>query len=406
MQAYSPNDVFIVSWDTYRFSIDRKTLKWSLSSEGAAVPWVTNNAFGYLEILNPETGIRSHGNFSDCTIVSLSEKMNASGKRLLLSLDTPQGLPLDVYFTCGQRELRITLESNRSTSTARIERIVLLQGLMVSEGSLVLPFDDGVTVSPQGDDAKSLFECWENEAQVATLFGPWVGMIGQNQGLLITALSVYASVGVARASNVLECWFEYAYDPDHRHIDVRFIFVPEPTPVRIAMAYRDLQIKLGAHRTLSQKQRARHEAFSKAFQGEYNTQVYFQIDRGERSRWGDLDALGSEIEAAGQEDVVVVRSVTEWSTPVSTVWIRPALQQLPDVLLGAQRLPLWSVIWRDAVIGLVPEADRAARLRVPCVLEPNRIGDEDLRNAYKGFGIAVSVSSPLVLSTDQVPANE
>lgn len=405
MQAYSPNDVFNVSWDTYSFSIDRKTLKWSLSSEGPGVPWVTNNAFGYLVILNPETGIRSHCDFSDCTIVSLSEKMNASGKRLLLSLDTPQGLPVDVYFTCGQRELRVTLESNRSTRSARIERLVLLQGLTVSDGSLVLPFDDGVMVSPQGEDAKSLFECWDTEAHEAMLFGPWVGMIGQNHGLLITALSVYASVGVARARNTLECWFEYAYDPDHRHIDLRFIFVPEPTPVRIAMAYRDLQIKLGAHRTLSQKQRTRHEAVTKAFRGEYNTQVCFQIDRGEGSRWGDLDALGTKIEAAGQEDVVVVRSGTEWSTPVSTVWVRPALQQLPDVLLGAQRLPLWSVIWRDTVIGLVPETDRAAKLRVPCVLEPSRIGDEVLLNSYKGFGIAVSASSQVVLSTDQVPVH-
>ena len=170
----------MVDWGHYRFSICRKTYAWVLTTRdaaGEAVTWTQNDTLIRLTTSNPQSGMQSVIPLSACKLVSISEKMSAAGKRLLVSLDTPEKLPVDVYITCGKDEIRITVECTRSRPDAVLEQVDVLGGLGVEgDGEAVLPFDDGLVVPAAGPDGDVSLIAWDdNHSTHSQLFGPWFG---------------------------------------------------------------------------------------------------------------------------------------------------------------------------------------------------------------------------------------
>jgi hypothetical protein len=323
---------------------------------------------------------------------------------LLVSLDTPDNLPVDVYITCGKDEIRITIECTRSRRDAVLEMVDILGGLCVEgAGEVVLPFDDGLVVPAAGTDGNAALSAWDDNLKTDPhLFGPWFGLLQDGQGLLVTALSAYANLNVFRDSGRLTVHPSFSRDPDARHCDIRIQFPDDANAFGIARKYRELQITLGGHRTLSQKRRERPDGVSTALSGNYAVETAYQLT-GDTSRWDPLEHLGDTIaehstSSSGKPHVVA--AATEWVALGADVWLRPALQQLPDLLSSGLRMPLWSVIWRDVCVGIVPEPARAAALRVPSLASPGIVASESLESCYRGFATDISSDNVVRLSTD------
>lgn len=397
----------MVDWGHYRFSICRKTYAWMLETRSAAgdsVTWTRGASLVTLTTSNPLLGTVAVTPLSACKLVSISEKMSAAGKRLLVSLDTPDKLPVDVYITCGKDEIRITIECTRSRQDAVLEMVSVLDGLCVEgAGEVVLPFDDGLVVPAAGNDGDVFLTAWDdNPSTHPQLFGPWFGLIQGGQVLLVTALSAYANVNVFRDSGRLTVNPSFSRDPDARHCDIRIQFPDDASSIGIARRYRELQINLGGHRTLSQKRRERPDGVFAALSGDYAIETAYQLT-GDASRWEQLEQLGDTIaehSASIPAKPHVVVATTEWVALGADVWLRPALQELPDLLSSGVRMPLWSVIWRDACVGIVPESDRAEVLRVPSLASPGIVGRESLESCYRGFATNVTNENIVRLSTD------
>ena len=407
MQGFSPGDAFMVDWGHYRFSICRKTYLWMLETrgnDGESVVWTRSASLVTLTTSNPLLATVAVTPLSACKLVSISEKMSAAGKRLLVSLDTPDKLPVDVYITCGKDEIRITIECTRSRPDAVLEMVDILGGLGVAgTGEAVLPFDDGLVVPAAGPDGDVSLIAWDdNHSTRPQLFGPWFGLLQDGQGLLVTALSAYANVNVQRGGGYLTLHPSFSRDPDARHCDIRIQFPDVASAIGIARKYRELQVTLGGHRTLSQKRRERPDGVSAALSGDYAIETAYQLT-GDASRWEQLEQLGDTIaehSASIPGKPHVVAATTEWVALGADVWLRPALQQLPDLLASGARVPLWSVIWRDACVGIVPEPARAAELRVPSAASPGMVEGESLESCYRGFATDISSDNSVRLSTD------
>jgi hypothetical protein len=407
MQGFSPGDAFMVDWGHYRFSICRKTYVWILETrgnDGESVNWTRDASLVTLTTSNPLLGTVAVTPLSACKLVSISEKMSAAGKRLLVSLDTPDKLPVDVYITCGKDEIRITIECTRSRPDAVLEMVDILGGLCVEgAGEVVLPFDDGLVVPAAGNDGDVFLTAWDdNPCTHPQLFGPWFGLLQDGQGLLVTALSAYANVNVQRGGGNLTVHPSFSRDPDARHCDIRIQFPEVASAVGIARKYRELQINLGGHRTLSQKRRERPDGVSAALSGDYAIETAYQLT-GDTSRWEQLEHLGDTIaehSASIPGKPHVVAATTEWVALGADVWLRPALQQFPDLLASGARVPLWSVIWRDVCVGIVPEPGRAVELRVPSLAFPGIVASESLESCYRGFATDISSDNIVRLSTD------
>ena len=397
----------MVDWGHYRFSICRKTYVWMLTTRdpaGESVTWTQDDTLIRLTTSNPQTGMHTATSLADCKLVSISEKMSAAGKRLLVSLDTPDKLPVDVYITCGKDEIRITVECTRSRPDAVLETVDVLSGLVVEgDGEAVLPFDDGLVVRAAGPDGDRSLIAWDdNHSTHPQLFGPWFGLLQGGQSLLVTALSAYANVNVSRDADRLTVHPSFSRDPDARHCDIRIQFPEDASAIGIARKYRELQVTLGGHRTLSQKRRERPDGVSAALSGDYAIETAYQLT-GDASRWEQLEQLGDTIlehSASIPGKPHVVAAATEWVALGADVWLRPALQQLPDLLASAAHVPLWSVIWRDVCVGIVPEPGRAAVLRVPNVSAPGMVEGETLESCYRGFATDISSDNIVRLSTD------
>jgi len=407
MQGFSPGDAFMVDWGHYRFSICRKSYVWMLTTRDAAgesVTWTQDDTLIRLTTSNPRTGMHTTTSLADCKLVSISEKMSAAGKRLLVSLDTPDKLPVDVYITCGKDEIRITVECTRSRPDAVLEQVDVLGGLGVEgDGEVVLPFDDGLVVPAAGPDAvTSLIAFDDNHSTLPQLFGPWFGLLQGGQSLLVTALSAYANVNVSRDADRLTVHPSFSRDPDARHCDIRIQFPEDASAIGIARKYRELQVTLGGHRTLSQKRRERPDGVSAALSGDYAIETAYQLT-GDASRWEQLEQLGDTIaehSASIPGKPHLVAATTEWVALGADVWLRPAFQVLPEILASGVRVPLWSVIWRDVCVGIVPEAGRAAVLRVPNLASLGMVEGETLESCYRGFATDISTDNIVRLSTD------
>jgi hypothetical protein len=218
----------------------------------------------------------------------------------------------------------------------------------------------------------------------------------------MTALSAYANVTISRVADRLTVHPSFSRDPDARHCDIRIQFPEDASAIGIARKYRELQVTLGGHRTLSQKRRERPDGVSAALSGDYAIETAYQLT-GDASRWEQLEQLGDTIaehSASIPNKPHVVAASTEWVALGADVWLRPALQQLPELLASAARVPLWSVIWRDVCVGIVPEAGRAAVLRVPNVASPGMVEGETLESCYRGFATDISSDNIVRLSTD------
>ena len=140
------NHFWNIDFGAYSLSVNRRNLSYSLTETQTGTVWATDFPIGSVEITERETGITARYGFGELQMVSLSEKSGATGKRILFGLDAPGRIPVDVYLTCTEREIQLTVEASRDTKTHRVERVILLPGLCY------VP-DDGTSylVIPQGE---------------------------------------------------------------------------------------------------------------------------------------------------------------------------------------------------------------------------------------------------------------
>jgi hypothetical protein len=145
----SLNTVWSITYGDYEFAVDRTARTIRLAETRTGTVWADDLPVGEITLQERATGALSRHPFGTATLFSLSEKAGPQGKEILFGLDV-LGVPVDLYFTCGEREIRLTVEANRDTKTYRVHEMRLLPGLcrVPDDGAsyLVLPHREGVLV--------------------------------------------------------------------------------------------------------------------------------------------------------------------------------------------------------------------------------------------------------------------
>src|SRR5450432_100580 len=118
--AMPANTLWNIAFGPYAFTIDRKSLTYRLVETETRTLWADDLSLGWIEIVDRLTDVATRYPFGDLTLISLSEKAGAQGKRILFGLDAPGRIPVDVYLTCTDREIQMTVEANRDTKTHRV----------------------------------------------------------------------------------------------------------------------------------------------------------------------------------------------------------------------------------------------------------------------------------------------
>lgn len=266
------NNVWTIAFGDYEFAIDRKALTYRLVETKTGTVWADGLPVGSIEFEDRASGERQTVDFAACKLVSLSEKASAQGKRILFGLDW-QGVPVDINFTCSQREIQLIVEASRDTRAHRVQDITLLPGLcsVPADGVsyLVLPYRGGAVLHP------SRFPDWEMFSQTLKLWDaangltmPFLGAVRRtgtrNSALSVITDSAYAVVEQHRIDDgVLGTNLVYARDPERRRLDVRIVLSAEGDHVDVARSYRDKLVVERGHFTLRRKMRER-EALSSA----------------------------------------------------------------------------------------------------------------------------------------------
>lgn len=242
------NSTFRIAFGCYELVLDRKSLTYSLTETTTQTRWAEGLSVGWIELTERETGTQIRHEFGDCKVISISEKMSGTGKRLLLGLDTPEGMPIDVYFTCAEKEIQLTVEASRDTKTHTLHRIGLLPGLCGSVDRYVLPLGEGTIVFPK--DAPVEPQClplWQGDGLSMAFFGG----IKSDSALALLTDSAYAVAELSQKS----CSWVYERDPERRRLEIRLVLIPNGDHIAIARAYRDKLVSERSHVTLRKKLR-------------------------------------------------------------------------------------------------------------------------------------------------------
>ncbi|MES2464324.1 MAG: hypothetical protein V4671_27500 [Armatimonadota bacterium] len=263
MTERSRNSLWQIAFGDYDFALDRRTLTYNLTETRSGTVWSDGLSVGWLELENRENGERTRHSFADMKLVSLSEKSGQQGKRILLGLDC-QGIPVDLYFICSQKEIQLTVEANRDSRTHRVHEICLLPGLVSvpddSVSYLVLPHYDGAVLHAADTPRHELdFPLWSIESNVKM---PFVGAVRNrtyNEPISALALitdSAYGAFHLSRQDDrSASVKTRYKRDPERRRLDIRLVVLPEQNYVGVARAYRNKIITDRNHITLRQKMR-------------------------------------------------------------------------------------------------------------------------------------------------------
>lgn len=252
------NTLWNITFGDYAFSLDRKTLLYRLEDAKAGVVWADGLPLGWMELEERETGARTRVPFGEMRLLSLSEKASAAGKRILLGLDW-NGVPVDVYVTCAEREIQLTVEASRDTRTHRVQDICLYPGLIAAPygtGSyLLIPCDEGAIIAANDANFPSGLTVWDD------LNMPFVGAVREadagRSALAFLTDSAYTSLGINVQGEHASFQPVYQRDPERRRLDVRLVVLPQGDHVAIARAYRDKAIGERNHVTLRRKARER-----------------------------------------------------------------------------------------------------------------------------------------------------
>ncbi len=256
------NTLFRIAFGDYEFVLDRTNLTYSLTETVTKTIWATALSLGWIELKDRATGAVTRTDFGECKLISIAEKMGAAGKRILLGLDAPGGVPIDIYLICGSKDIQLTVEASRDSKTHLLERVGLLPGLCQASqgGHLVLPLGEGTLLYPKRYQpvADPQYE-WDSltELRVWTdLTMPFIGAVQRESALTLITDSAYAFGVVEKTTDdtASVSWI-YQRDPERRRLDIRIVMFPAGDHVAIARAYREKLIGERNHRTLRKKLR-------------------------------------------------------------------------------------------------------------------------------------------------------
>jgi hypothetical protein len=386
----SRNALWQIAFGDYDFALDRRSLTYSLTETKTGTVWADGLSVGWLELEDRETGERIRHSFAEMKLVSLSEKSGQQGKRILLGLDC-QGVPVDLYFICSQKEIQLTVEASRDTRTHRVQGICLLPGLVA------VP-DDGISylVIPEGEGAilyatdtptqEEIIPIW---ARATSTSMPFIGAVRNktfNEPVSALALitdSVYGAYHLERQSDgSAKLETHYTRDPERRRLDLRLVVLPQQNYVGIARAYRNKIIIDRNHITLRQKMREKpgiEKLLGSAFfidhlppkeyseatvTVRYRTEIeadavcLLELDPGlsaskaeDNSLWEGMDTQLGLLQEKSQTGVAVGSPyLSDWCAIACDFW------QILDFRRSVYRalIPLYSVVYHDSVIAISP----------------------------------------------------
>lgn len=259
-----PNHLFTITFGDYEFVLDRLALTYRLVETKTGTVWADSLSVGWIEREEVETGTRTRHDFSECKFFSVSEKAGAQGKRILLGLDL-FGIPIDLYFTCTEREIQLTVEASRDTRTHLVQDICLLPGLCsvpADDASfLVYPAEtSAILFARDAPPEEVILPIWDTGRGLTMPFCGAVRAIpsGSCSALGLYTDSAYGALHVRPGSDAgVTAELRYQHDPERRRLDVRLIPLPEGDYVSIARAYRERIVGEKSHVTLRKKQRER-----------------------------------------------------------------------------------------------------------------------------------------------------
>jgi hypothetical protein len=342
------NATFRIAFGNYELSLDRKALTYSLTETVTNTSWATDLSVGWIELKALETEQIVRHAFGDCKIISVSEKMSGTGKRILLGLDTPEGVPVDIYFTCAEKEIQLTVEASRDTKTHELYRICLLPGLCSApdDGAshYVLPICDGVIIFPSEiADRSDNFSLWNWIRGGLTM--PFMGAVRESSALVLITDSVYASVQLSQSS----CDWEYSRDPERRRLEIRLALIPQGNHVAIAQAYREKLVNERAHITLRKKIRERpnlQKIISSSYDPSKKCEDFFEdISKKTQNRWEIIEKFSEWLQEQKEIRCMVWRG--DWVAPFIDARYVDFFSRFH------RRVPLASVVHRDSVAPLI-----------------------------------------------------
>lgn len=371
------NTLWHIEFGAYALTVDRKTLTYRLVETETGTVWAENLSLGAVEIEERASGIKTWHSFGACKLISLSEKAGAQGKRILFGLDAPGGIPVDVYLTCTEREIQLTVEASRDTKTHRAGAVRLLNGLCRvpddAASYLVLPIGTGaILFAKNAPDAPVSLPVWDAQRGLTM---PFVGAVRGKSALALLTDSAYAAADVSVPTvewepRAVTADLRYERDPERRRLDVRIALIPNGDHISIARAYRDKVIGDGGHVTLRKKLRenpAVDALIGRPFSeesypvGEYGLPP---IDSAAppADRWEQMeDRIAAMRQAAASGAVVGSLGAEDWSAAYLHFWhdkgtkLSQVLHRLPGETtwsLGfpCAAVPLLPVVYHDSVV--------------------------------------------------------
>lgn len=349
------NTVFRIAFGDYELALDRMALTYSLTETVTGTVWATQLPVGWIELAERESGTITRHDFHDCKLVSVAEKMGASGKRLLLGLDAPGGIPIDLYFICGSKEIQLTVEASRDSKTHTLHQIGLLPGLCHADdgGYLVLPVGEGILLPP-ATATTSVLGVWAPTG----LLMPFIGATTPHSALALLTDSAYASAHITPAQNgTASADWVYERDPERRRLDIRLMVLPHGDHISIARAYRDKLVGERNHLTLRKK--LREKPTLQAYIGRVATEIpddalELQPFSPGDQRW---EFLEQELQKANG-DRLVVTMAGDWAYLAADVLLP---KTVPSVGVPT---PLFSVVYRDSVLLPTSQATLRSLLRL------------------------------------------
>ena len=260
----SKNTLWSVAYGDYDLAIDRATLTYRLADTRTGTVWADGLSIGWIEFEDRVTGGLSRYDFGRATLFSLSEKAGPQGKEALFGLDC-LGVPIDVYFTCAEREIKLTVEANRDSKTHRVSEVCLLPGLCAvpDDGAsyLVAPNLEGALVlARDAPEAPQFLRIWQDTGLSMPFFGAVRDPAGPRSTLAFLTDSAYGSLRLARTEEggaTLDA--QYRRDPERRRLELRVLPLPGADYVGIARAYREKIVGERQHVLLRRKARERPE---------------------------------------------------------------------------------------------------------------------------------------------------
>jgi hypothetical protein len=259
-----PNNLWSITFGDYEFILDRRALTYRLTETQTSTVWGDGLSVGWIELEERDGGARTRYDFGACRLLSLSEKAGPQGKRILLGLDC-QGVPIDVYFTCTQREIQLTVEASRDTKTHRVQAIGLLPGLCaVPENDLsylVYPLGEGAILFAKDAPTEAVtLPFWNNDIGLTMPFFGAVRSTSETRSALgLLTDSAYAALHMGHVQEEAVANLQYERDPERRRLDVRVVPIAGGDYVAIARAYREKIVGEKTHITLRRKIRERPE---------------------------------------------------------------------------------------------------------------------------------------------------